>query len=45
MKKEINVDGVSYRVTKQLGQGGQGTVLLAESEGQRYAIKTIQLYK
>lgn len=45
MKKEINVDGVSYRVTKQLGQGGQGTVLLAESEGQRYAIKTIQLCK
>lgn len=45
MKKEINVDGVSYRVTKQLGQGGQGTVLLAESEGQRYAIKTVQLYR
>lgn len=45
MKKEINVDGVSYRVIKQLGQGGQGTVLLAESEGQRYAIKTIQLCK
>lgn len=45
MKKEINVDGVTYRVTKQLGQGGQGTVLLAESEGQRYAIKTIQLCK
>lgn len=45
MKKEINVDGATYRVTKQLGQGGQGTVLLAESEGQRYAIKTIQLCK
>lgn len=45
MKKEINVDGVSYWVTKQLGQGGQGTVLLAELEGQRYAIKSIQLYK
>lgn len=42
--KKIDVDGISYRVIKPLGQGGQGTVLLVESEGQRYAIKTIRLF-
>lgn len=44
MAKEIDVDGVTYKVIKQLGQGGQGMVHLVESGEQRYAIKTIQLH-
>lgn len=45
LKKEINIGGISYWITKQLGQGGQGTVFLVESGNQQYAIKIIQLHK
>lgn len=44
MTKSIDIEGTTYQVIKQLGQGGQGAVSLVESDGQRYAAKKILLH-